>query len=563
MFDRSYYLRRVSALKQGRYSFEPQWRDVEEYVLPGSVEFTTYETNRGDRKNLKVLNDTGTDASRTLSSGMMGGLTSPARPWFQVRTSNPGRNQKKNVAVWLDTVSKNMAGVFLRSNIYQVLPQFYDDLGGFATGVFVLLEDDDSVIRGYHCPVGSYWLGTSHRGVVDTYAREFRMTARQMVAKFGKEQCSSPVQTAADRSDDSWFPLTHLVEPNPEFDPAKPHSKFKPFRSTYFETTGDLALSEAGYDEFPVIAARWSVRGSGVYGNRCPGFQCLGDVKSLQLGEKRGWQALDKLVNPPLTAPSSLKTSKVSMLPGDITYVDVSQGQQGVKTLYEINPHLAELDARLQRLERRIQRAFFVDLFLMISNMDGIQPRNTAEINVRKEEKMIMLGPTLERLNDEAFDPLIKRTFGIMWRRSQPLWGTPQEDQALIPPPPEELGAGELIIEYVSILAQAQKLIGTAALEKLTAFIGNLLQAFPDVADKYDADQAIDDYAEMVGAGPKTIRDAKDVAARRAARAQQAQAQQAMATMQQGAQTAQTLGSTPMNPDTALGAMLGRLGQPQ
>ena len=82
MFDRAYCLRRVSALKAGRTSFEPQWRDVEEYVLPGSTEFTTSETNRGDRKNKQVLNDTATDASRTLSSGMMGGLTSPARPWL-------------------------------------------------------------------------------------------------------------------------------------------------------------------------------------------------------------------------------------------------------------------------------------------------------------------------------------------------------------------------------------------------------------------------------------------------------------------------------------------------
>jgi hypothetical protein len=32
----------------------------------------------------------------------------------------------------------------------------------------------------------------------------------------------------------------------------------------------------------------------------------------------------------------------------------------------------------------------------MISQMDGVQPRNQLEIMARKEEKLMMLGPVLE-----------------------------------------------------------------------------------------------------------------------------------------------------------------------
>ena len=560
-FDREYFSRRLAALKTARQSYETQWRDIETYILPASTEFQLSDTNDGRRKNQSIYNDTATDSVRTLSSGMMGGLTSPARPWFSIRTSSPERNKMKAVSVWLETVTKNMHALFQRSNLYQVLPQAYEELGCFGTTAFLALDDDESVVRFYQCPIGSYYLSTNHRGAIDTFAREFQMTARQMVDKFGEETVSKSVKNASKNTEDAWFSVTHFIEPNPDHDPKKPFKKAKAFKSVYFEPGEHTPLVVEGFDEFPVIAARWIVRGQGIYGVRCPGIQCLGDVKALQLGEKRGWKAIDKLVDPPMTGPTSLKTQKVSLLPGDVTYVDVTQGQQGFRPVYEIRPNIVELDQKMYRIEQRIRRAFYADLFLMISSLDNAQTTAT-EINARREEKMLMLGPVLERLNDEAFDPLIKRTFGIMLRKSELLWGTDREDQALIPPPPEELGGGELVIEYVSILAQAQKLIGSANLEKLTGFVGNLMGAFPEAADKYDVDAAIDEYAAMVGAPSRTIRDKESVDAIRAQRQQAQEAQAQMQMVQQQAATAKDLGATPITEDTALGAMLGRMGLP-
>jgi hypothetical protein len=549
---RQYFERRLGSLKQERASFEAHWRELSDYILARSSRFFTSDRNKGDRRNQKIINDTATHAARTLSSGMMGGLTSPARPWFALRTEDPVLNESKPVKVWLDLVRQRMSDVFLRSNIYQALPTLYEEVGTFSVSAFALMEDEDTVIRAYPAPIGSYCLGVSHRGAVDTFVREFQMTQRQLVAKFGKENCSTRVQQgmADNRSQDVWVDVVHVVEPNPEHDPEHPSAKKKPFRSIYYERGGDAdgLLSESGFDEFPIMTARWAVTGEDTYGTACPGMQALGDIKALQLGEKRKWEAIDKLVRPPLGAPSALRNSTVTQIPGGITYFDVSQGQQGVRPLYEINPHLAELDAMLRQIERRIERAYFADLFLMMSGLDQAQPITAAEVMQRKEEKMLMLGPVLERLNDELFDPLIKRTFGIMLRRG------------MIPPPPEEMQGASLSVEYISILAQAQKLVGVAALEKLTVYIGNLMSAFPDAADRFDADQAIEEYGSMVGAGPKVIRDAKEAAQIRQARAQKMQAQEAMAAMQQGAQTAQTLGKTPITDDNALGAMLQRMG---
>ena len=43
----------------------------------------------GDRRNSKIIDPTASLASSVLSSGMMSGITSPARPWFRLATPDP------------------------------------------------------------------------------------------------------------------------------------------------------------------------------------------------------------------------------------------------------------------------------------------------------------------------------------------------------------------------------------------------------------------------------------------------------------------------------------------
>jgi hypothetical protein len=57
----------------------------------------------------------------------------------------------------------------------------------------------------------------------------------------------------------------------------------------------------------------------------------LGQVKALQLEQKRKSQLIDKATNPPMVGPSTLKNQRVSLLPGDITYIDNMSAQDGFK----------------------------------------------------------------------------------------------------------------------------------------------------------------------------------------------------------------------------------------
>ena len=170
------------------------------------------------------------------------------------------------------------------------------------------------------------------------------------------------------------------------------------------------------------------------------------------------------------------------------------------------------------------------------------------EVAERHEEKMIMLGPVIERMQAELHDPILERTFSIM------------SDIGMLPPAPPELQGVDLKIEYISLLAQAQKLVGTGAIERVAGFVSTVGQAIPQTLDKFNADEAVDQYAEMVGVPPNVIRTNDEVAQIREQRAQQQQQQQQMEAAERLAQTSKTLADTKMDENSALDAVKDLVG---
>ncbi|QRU18709.1 phage tail protein [Klebsiella pneumoniae] len=539
-------------LTNDRSSFDPHWRELSDFINPRGSRFLVTDVNRDDRRNTKIVDPTATLAARTLSSGMMSGITSPARPWFKLATPDPDMMDYGPVKLWLEVVQRRMNEVFNKSNIYQSLPLLYSSLGNYSTGAMAVLEDDSDVIRTMMFPIGSYYMANSARGSVDTCFRKFSMTVRQLVMEFGLNNVSDSVKGMWDSGNyESWIEVIHAVYPNIDRDTAKLNSKNKPVKSVYYEVGGDSdkLLRESGFDEFPIMAPRWEVNGEDVYGSSCPGMIALGQVKALQLEQKRKSQLIDKATNPPMVGPSSLRNQRVSLLPGDITYIDQVTGQDGFKPAYLVNPNTADLLADIQDTRQIINSAYFVDLFMMLQNINTRSMPVEAVIEM-KEEKLLMLGPVLERLNDECLNPLIDRTFSIMARKN------------LLPQPPDVLQGMPLRIEYISVMAQAQKSIGLSSLSSTVGFIGQLAQAKPEALDKLNVDQAIDAFAEMSGVSPTVIVPQEQVEQVREQRAQQQRQQQMVAMGMAAAQGAKTLSEAQTADPSVLTALSNAAGAP-
>lgn len=529
---RSQLDKRLTRLKSERDSnWLPEWRDLSDYILPRAGRFNTSDVNKGQRRDKKIINPRATFAARTLAAGMHSGMTSPASPWFKLGTPDPGLMQYGPVKEWLYAVEKAMREVMARSNLYNVLPTIYGEEGVFGTAAMAALPDERDTVRFYPFTVGSYMIANSDRQQVDTLYREFKMTARQMEQQFGKEALSGTTQQLLSTNSEAWIEVCHATQPNESREHGRKDNTNMAYQSVYWEKGGDndKLLRQSGFQEFPVMAPRWDVLGEDVYGTG-PGSQCIGSTRALQLMERRKAELVEKGVRPPMGAPASLQVQKASILPGSITYLD--DMQQGAKfaPLWDVNPAwLGQLRGEIAAEEQIADTAFFVDLFLMISQMDTV--RTAYEIATRKEEKMLMLGPVLERQNDDLLDPCVDQVFHLMVEQSIPRWMGLLPGNPLLPPPPKEMGGLDLRIEYTSILAQAQRAVEGSAIERAIGFAGTVanIKQDPSSLDLLDTDNALREYFKVTAVPPALIRSDDAV---QAIREQRAQAQR-QAEMQQ------------------------------
>lgn len=523
--------RRWSALNDERSSWVSHWKDISDNLMPRSGRFFVTDRNRGDKRHNSIYDNTGGRALDVLAAGLMAGMTSPARPWFRLTTSTPELDEAPAVKSWLADVSRLMLMVFARSNTYRALHSMYEELGSFGTASSIVLPDFDAVIHHHPLTVGEYAIATNSRGYVDTLYREFQMTVSQMVREFGKERVSQSVRQQYEAGAlDKWVTVHHAIEPRDVRDTKRRDALNMPFRSVYWEVGAEEArtLRESGFREFPALSPRWKVVGGDIYGES-PAMRALGDIKQLQHEQLRKAQGIDYMTKPPIQAPSSAKATMIDMLPGGISYVDMASPNGGIRSAFEVRLDLQHLLMDIQDVRERVRGAFHADLFLMLAN--GNNPQMTAtEVAERQEEKLLMLGPVLERLHNEILDPLIEMTFSRML------------EAGIVPPPPQELQGVDLNVEFVSILAQAQRAVATNSIDRFVGNLGAVAQYKPDVLDKFDADNWADAYADMLGVDPDLIVPGEQVALIRQARAQAAQQAQQQEQMAMAADAASKLG---------------------
>jgi hypothetical protein len=526
----------LSGMRNKRTSWLVHWRQLADYILPRRYRWLTQpnQNSRGNPINTRIIDSTGTLAARVLASGMMAGITSPTRPWFKFRIE--GYEDDNPVGQWLSECERRMMHVFAESNFYTALATMYFDLVVFGSACIIIYEDFDNVIHCYTPCLGEFFFELNDKFEVHIVGREMAMTVAQIHHMFGEENVSEEIKIAM--RDPQGLPATqekmiyHVIEPNDDNFDVVP--KTFPYREVYWEAGAERGklLRGRGFREWPCMTPRWDVTANDPYG-RAPGMDALGDIKQLQQEQRRKAEAIDKMVNPPMLADIQLKNQPASMLPGGWTYVSgLASGREGAKPLYQIMPPLAEMKQDIQEVQSRIKITFHNDLFTGITDLQTV--RTATEIDARREEKLVLLGPVLERILGEGLGKAIDRVWSIMIRGR------------LLPTPPEALRGPPtgIQVDYVSMLAMAQRGLATAAIEKLWAFAGNISAVRPSVLDGLDEDATIEEYAHALGVSPKLLRSEKDIAAMRQAQAQQQQAAAMAQAVPVAADSAKTLSDT-------------------
>lgn len=483
----------LAQLADDRRSFEKAWLDAKNLVLPKNGRFLTStsesEVNNGSSDTRRRITGAATRALNILANGIQSGLTSKARQWFELAHPDPQVGKSLLVRNWYDQVQDIMEAVFRRSNVYSALLHVYREMAAFGTGAMGVFEHPTKVLYCRAYTIGTYYVSTDQWMDVDAFFSIQYLTASQMELEYGLDALPERVKSAlnSDRREDR-FKVIHAVLRHPEAYgiPAEDGR----YASVHFldgNTRSDgteQPLRISHYDTWPIMVPRWDTVDVDVYGSG-PLEDVMDDVKMVMSMEVDALKSIAKGVNPPMRIPPELARTGLNMKPGGLNVVS-SLGEHAVAPLLMVNANVQQLQFKIDRVVQEIKDGLYNSLFLALLSQDN--PQMTArEVAERHEEKLLMLGPVLERIHYELLDPLISRSFALC------------QDAGLIPPAPEGADLSGTEVEYVSILSQAQKAVGVSRIEQSVAFLGSLVALYPEARHLLDVKKTYEEYNSMIG----------------------------------------------------------------
>ncbi|WP_405758093.1 portal protein [Anaerovibrio slackiae] len=496
--DKKKYKSKVRQMEENRQDYLKRWKAIRDYQLPyiGCFDDTADTTDYARRRDTNIYHSVAWQANQSFAAGVMSGLTPPSRQWFRLIWSNDTMKNHPEAGELLDKRMNILQDVLLKSNFYNAIHSSYLELA-FGQAPLAIFQDADTGVHFVPFTVGTYMMENGPDGIVDTFCTKYEMTARQLADKFGADRLPSSIRAELENGGvKTKHKLWWLVEPNRFHDRNKEvmdkyHMKYL---SLYWLEEGEKDfLDIGGFQEWPIPVARYLVTGSETYG-KGPGWFAEGDSKGLQKLEKDDIIAVELGIKPPMAASATTAKQGINLTPGSYTVVERNEP---VTPLFNVNVNLQHLQEKILDLQDRIKRAYSADLFMMLERLED-KSMTAQEVLQRKQEQLQQLGPVVQRLQFEFLRKIIERVYNIL-------------DRAGILPQPEDaelalaLSQEEVTIEYISPLAQAQKMAGMTNIEQAIAFTGQLAQFDQSVLDKIDFAKTIDSYFDMVGA-PASIK---------------------------------------------------------
>jgi hypothetical protein len=486
-------------------SIQAEWQQIDKYTLPGRfVNFAFQTTPPNTKKNspgkyapAKSINLHATQAIGIMASGFHGGATSPARPWVDLIWSDTRLNKIDQFKNWLADQTKVLRDSLNASNFYEVIHMAYEEFGAFnnmCIGVFT----DEKPFNFELLTAGEYIPVLSPTGQVTMMYRFMFLTNQQLVDKWPGR--SSEAERDVKNVPDALRSIIHCVYETEGYK--------LPYKSVYFETgakDGDF-LKIGGFEEMPWAFSAWDIINNEVFGTG-PGSLSLTDVKRLQEIEKASLKALHKSLDPPVNAPARSKGG-VQTLPGGVNYY--TNPLQKVEPVYNIQFDLSNAGVMIDKIELRISRFFYNDVFLTAVRDPNASPLKATEANIRNEERMLRLGPVLGRMHKRVLAKLMTRCFSILMRSGK----------IVVPDFVKQAGSG-IDIDFISPLAKAQKALETRAIGEIVSFAGSMASIKPEALDGLDADVALKEFADTAGGPPNLILSADAIKQIRKNRAEQ------------------------------------------
>ena len=533
-------IKRFDRLKANRSNWEQLWQEVLKYVVPRKAWVTRTREMQGERPDSDLYDTTARRANQILAAGFHGNMTNPATKWFNLRLQDPTLNRLNDIKIWLADSENKVLDVLNSSNFTEQIHEAYVDLGSVGTAVILEEEDLKDVVRFTAVFIEEVVIDEDQHGRVTTVYRKFKISAKAATDLFGEMPGSKTEELMKDDKWDEKVSFIHCVKKRDTYNPRSSRSVDLPYESVHVEVDSRMVVAIGGFQEFPYMVTRFNKVAGDMYGYS-PGVLLLPDIKMTNAMAKTLIKAAQKIVDPPLIMPHDGFLLPLKTVPGGINYKLSGSATDKIEPL-ETKGNIPIGRDMLNDYRTAIHNGFFTDLFMLLADRKNM---TATEVQERVAEKMVMLGPVIGRLQSEMLDPIITRTFGILLRNN-----------VLLQPPPA-LEGKELVVEYVSPLALAQRREAVTSVSSLLQLVAGMAQYIPEVIDKIDGDKVIDESAEIFGVSPEIIRDGKQVGEIRQQRAELQREQQQAALIQAGIEADKTLSESNKNNAEAAAAQAG------
>lgn len=507
-------------METDRTTFERSWDEVAERVLPRRRGFREHRdlqpTNEGENKSEKIFDSTAMLALERFSAAMESMLTPRTQQWHKMAPMDLDLKEDQEVQEYLDEVTRLLFAIRYspRANFASQANEVYMDLGAFGTGGMYIEDDVGRGIRYSSVPLEQLFFATSQYGDIDMVHRDFQMTARQAMQRWG-DKCPQIIKTAYEKTPMHRFRFLHCVKPQQEYDGEKKDRRGMPWASVYVCYNDQSILGEGGYRTMPYAISRYVTSTKETYG-RGPAMTVLPTIKTANEMKKTMLRAGQKAVDPPLLLTEDGLLRAFDMRSGAMNYGGLdSQGQEIVKP-FNSGARVDFGERMLEQEQRVINDAFLVTLFQILVD----SPAMTAtEAMLRAQEKGALLAPTMGRQQSEFLGPLIQREIDIL------------SQSGALPPMPQALveRGGAINIEYESPIVRAQKAEEGVAIMRTLEALTPLAQIDPSVMMLFDAVKTARCLAEINGFPAKAMRSEEEIDAMKEQQDEAAQAQQMLA----------------------------------
>jgi len=524
-------IRRLQQLETDRSNWASYWQDLANFCLPKKANIVEKKTNNPRLDFHHLFDNTAINSLKIMSAGFHSHLTNPSTKWFGLKMKDKNLMTEKAVKVWLQDVEDIIFTTLDSSNFDSIMQEFYEDTGVFGTGAIFEEEDIQDKVRFTMLPIGEIFIEEDYQGRVNRIFRKFEYTVQQAYDRWGDDAGQSVKKAIAEKSFNKTVAILHWIVPREKRVAGKEDALNMPYESKWINIADKHLIRESGFEEFPVAVGRFWKNTAERWGFS-PAMGVLADIKMINAEKKILIRAAMKITDPPLALPQQGFIMPLNLNPSGLNYYNSQTKSDALQPLLTKGNIPVGIDM-IRDVKESIEEGFFVPLFKAFSQIT--KQMTIPEVQRRISENMVLLGPVVGRFTQEVFDPIIIRTFNILFRNG------------FLPEPPESIQGQEFDVVYISLLAKAQRATEIVSLEKTLVTVGQVAGVLPNVLDKIDGDKIIDIVVDINGNNPEILRDQKEVEIIRQQRAEQQAKIDKQADMKVAAEIAEKVGATEKN----------------